>query len=553
MPSIRTPASRPVAWHERSEWLQYAHTLFRYYSRSGRYVLRFVHDPDVIAAVDPERHRVLLNPDFPTPPGTLLEFVRAHPENLRDTVILYLHALLAHEAAHVLYSSRKPDGLLGAVWNAIEDERIERLMASAHPRLADAFTHVGDVLLTGRLGSLDRTPLEGVLFWRWVHDHPALSWSCTDEAAWQRAKPHVEAAWSEPDPERVVDHARAILDELGCKADAPIPAGLEGPELGCPSGLPHRVRAGRAKAPGPARSKRTANEEKDGGAQRAIGERRADAQRPKAPGGQEPGSLEPSAGPGVGPPDAPQVMPDDPRYDRSRELLREVEAGARALGTALALPSAPNTRISHQSRGRFDYGRYAQGAQRPFRVAHQPTRRQLPTITVLHDVSGSMGDLDDPRSNQFAAVRATMMIHRACERARTPFRLIAFDTGFDVVVEPGDDPEHARAAIANLQSRGGTHLAPALAKALGEPWPSRSTQQRPHLILVYCDGGIAHIDAQACRSLVRQNPSAFVLPVLIGTNVSDAGFQEAFGRALHVPDVTTLAARLRDWIGAHLP
>lgn len=526
MPSIQIPASKPDTWHERSEWLRYANTLFRYYSRSSRYALRFVHEPTMIAAVDTDHHRVFLNPEFPTPPGSLLEFVRARPGSHRETVILYLQAFRAHEAAHVWYSSRKPDGLLGAVWNAIEDERIERLMARAHPQLATAFTYIGDVLWVRRLASLDRQPLDGVLDWHWAHDHPDLVWTCTDEAAWQRVRPHVEAAWSEPDAERVVDHARAILKELGCEEDAPIPAGLDGTEISCPSDLPVRPGAGRSEPPDRARSEATPTDEDYGGPQ--------------------------GTGVQVKPPDAPQVMPNDPDHQRARELLREIEASARALGTALALPAAPSTRISHQSRGRFDYGRYAQGAQRPFRVKHQPTRRQVHTITVLHDISGSMGDADDPTSNQFAAVRATLMLHRACELARTPFRLIAFEDHFAVVVEPGDDPEHARAAIAALDSRGGTRLAPALTKALVEPWPSRTGTQSPHVILVYCDGGITPTDAEACRALARQRASVLVLPVLIGASVAHAAFEAAFGRVMNVPNVTTLAARLRAWVATYL-
>lgn len=72
MPSIQIPASKPDTWHERSEWLRYANTLFRYYSRSSRYALRFVHEPTMIAAVDTDHHRVFLNPEFPPPPGSLL-------------------------------------------------------------------------------------------------------------------------------------------------------------------------------------------------------------------------------------------------------------------------------------------------------------------------------------------------------------------------------------------------------------------------------------------------------------------------------------------------
>ena len=553
MPSIQVPARKPDTWHERSEWQQYANKLFRYYSRSSSYVLRFVHDPEMIAAVDVGEGRVFLNPTFPAPSTDLLESVRAQPTGVRENVVQYLNGLLAHEAAHVRFSSVKPAGLLGAVWNSIEDERIERLMARRHRDLGEAFTYIGDVLLTRRFAELTGDPLECVLFWRWAHDHPKLGMPCNDEHAWQRVRPHVEAAWVEPDPDRVVHHARAILTELGRREGDDTPEYLQGPEVSFPVGLggAHGDESSTSRS---AASPEAADQEEQSGdatdgTSDASEDSPADPEEPHGTANNVWNRAAPDANPT---PEAPQILPDDPKHQRARELLREVEPKARALGAALALPEAPRTRISHQSRGRFDYGRYVQGAQRPFRVAHQPNRRKMPNLTVLHDVSSSMADVDDPSSNQFAAVRATMMMHRACELARTPFRLITFGSWHHVLVEPTADPEAARAAIAGIRSAGGTSLAPALAAALSAPWTAPLGKPRTHVVLVYCDGGIGEDDASMCREMAHDNPHAFILPVLIGAHVDETQFEIAFGRSLHAPDVSTLADRIRRWVAANL-
>lgn len=587
MPSIRTPASRPVAWHERSEWLQYAHTLFRYYSRSGRYVVRFVRDATTIAAVDPTLQRVYVNPDLPVPPRSHVRFVRERPRGHRDKVVMVLQALLAHEAGHVRHSSAKPDGLLGGVWNALEDERIERLMAAAHPGLAPAFTHIGDVLWTRSIDRLEGDPLEGVLFWRWAHDHPSLSWTCHDAATWRRVLPHVEAAWAEPDPDRVVEHARAILSELDLPDATEVPDYLAGPFVTCPAGLPGSARPGRT-ARAPAGRSDADDCLQDGGGDEDPQDRDGD-EDPRDGDGEGSGAVtgDPAGAPptgashtkraasrrpsgdedededrstageavrgaSVGPPEPPAIHPSDSEHRRARSLLEEVESQARALGTALAVPSAPRTRISHESRGRFDYGRFVQGAQRPFRAPHHPNRRATPDITVVHDISGSMGRADDPSSAQFAAVRATMMLHRACELSATTFRLIVFDDRHEAIIGPTDDPERARGAIAGIDSRGGTNLAPALAAALDRPMGNAGPRPRPHVVIVYCDGFLTPSDASACQAAVRDHSGAFVLPVLIGSSVDEGGFAEAFGRFLRVEDVTALADRVRRWVTANL-
>jgi Mg-chelatase subunit ChlD len=205
-------------------------------------------------------------------------------------------------------------------------------------------------------------------------------------------------------------------------------------------------------------------------------------------------------------------------------------------------------RTSHETRGRFDYGRYASNAQRVFRRKTAPGPKRMPRITVLHDISGSMGPANDPSQSQYHALRATMMLQRACELARTPFRLIAFDGSSSDLTHDTRDPERIRARIGELRSRGGTRLAPALRLALEAPTP----RDERHAVIIYCDGHIVGPDATTCQALARAHPEVFILPVLIGPDVLDVEFDTAFGRSMLVPDSNDLPTVLRTWIATNL-
>lgn|GEM_PF-2200984 len=640
---ITIPPSKPEKWHKRFEWVKYANTLFRYYSRRGNYALRLEQRHGMIASVDPRTRIVRLNPDFATAPAGLARAVRHTPTRMRDAIIQNIKGYLAHEAAHVRYSSEKPQGLLGQIWNSIEDERIERLMSQAHPDLAAIFTHIGDIHLTRSWDSLRFDPLEGVLAWRWAHDHPTLRWQCSDPETWARVQPHVEAAWVESDPDKVEEHARAILEALGLPEQARAPEIMSGPFVTCPDPEPGKGKRGKD---GKGKGKKDRQKQDDGdkasgsggqgdeqadddkqagggkgrdqshddagdsqGASGDAGDDQDDAQDDSRGGGQsdqdgddeqdadgdqgagadsddatenadrqdegegddandggdagdddgdpfgshddDAGSDGATGGEGVAypgyEPTPPEVVPEEPDHVRAREILRDVEGHARDLAAALALPDAPNLRVSHESRGRFDYGRYATGAQRQFRYKHHKGKKELPRITLLHDNSGSMGD-HQPNNAQYHAVRATMMLQRACELSRTPLNVIAFNSSHAFVATHADDPEAARGAISGIRSMGGTALAPALHTALATTHPSR----KRHVIVIYCDGQIDKNDAIHCQRLTKEHPDTFILPILIGPSTRREQFDLAFGRALEVRNADELAPKLKTWIAANL-
>lgn len=661
---ITVPPSRPDKWHKRIEWVKYANTLFRYYSRRSNYALRLEQRHGMIASVDPRTRIVRLNPDFATAPAGLARAVRHTPTRMRDAIIQNIKGYLAHEAAHVRYSSEKPQGLLGQIWNSIEDERIERLMVSAHPDLAKVFTHLGDTHLARAWPALRHDPLEGILAWRWAHDHPTLRWQCDDPDTWARVLPHVEAAWMEPDPDRVVQHARAILEELRLPEDAQAPEIMSGPLVTCPDPDPRR-RKGQSKgksknqkdkqqgdgqantgggqgepadedrddssgghgqdqghtrdtqAQGGAASDQSDGDENGDHAGDANGtdaghDQDGDDQQDQAsPGERGDGHDHPDSGntsgdddacdaqgedetaadqresdggdpadgsdnerdeddPGDDPfsshhdecgvaaggegvaytgdePEAPQVLPEEPDHVRAREVLRGVEGHARDLAAALSLPDAPNLRVSHESRGRFDYARYASGAQRQFRYRKHPGKKEMPRVTLLHDNSGSIGG-HAPNAAQWHAVRATMMLQRACELSRTPLNVIAFNTTHAFIATHLDNAEKARGDIGGITSAGGTALAPALRTALATTHPSR----KRHVIVIYCDGQINTDDAEWCKRLAHEHKDTFILPILIGPKTRRAQFEHAFGRALEVRNADELAAKLKGWVSANL-
>lgn len=622
---ITIPPSKPEKWHQRFEWVKYANVLFRYFSRRGDYALRLEQAKGMIASVDPRTRIVRLNPDFATAPLQHVRAVRHSPQRMRDHIIASMKGYLAHEAAHVRFSGEKPAGMLGQIWNSIEDERIERLMSQAHPDLAGIFTHIGDIHLTRSWDKLQFTPLEGVLTWRWAHDHPTLRWTCNDPETWARVRPHVEAAWVESDPDMVEEHAKRILEELKLPEGAQAPEIMSGPLVTCPDPEPGKDKKGgkgkgksqkgqqdqddqagsggggqgeqqdEGQQEGGGKSRGQGQDEDDQDARGGAGDKQDDAQDDTQGAGQgddqqdddgqdddqtdsgdtassdaddgdddgdtDDGDGDPfssdggddggAGGDGVGypgyEPSAPEVVPEEPNHVRAREILRDVEGHGRDLAAALALPDAPSLRVSHESRGRFDYGRYATGAQRQFRYKQHKGKKELPHITLLHDNSGSMGG-HRPSDAQYHAVRATMMLQRACELSRTPLNVIAFHHSHSYVTNHLDDPEVARGKIGGIHSTGGTNLAPALRTALALKHPSR----KRHVIVIYCDGQIDGRDATQCQRLAKEHPDTFILPILIGPGTRRDQFDHAFGRSLQVSSADELASKLKSWVSANL-
>lgn len=507
---IHAPPKRPTEWWRRREWRKYAEDLFKYYAHRRNYTLTLDPDAKLIAAVDPVSKLVIVNPNLPTPrPGTGLE-VRETPSPDQRTATL-LKALLAHEAAHVRYSCEKPAGLLGQIWNALEDERIERLISQDHPDLEAAFTHLGDTLLTNREQDNPPTALEGCLLWRWLHDRGAGEWSCSEPQAWELVRPLVEAAWEAGSSEEVVSLSRRILDLLGVPQDTPA---TDDDLLSEPSAT--------------------------GGGQSGEGDEGDESSdAPEAPGGAG------GEGRGGGEPEAP-VDPGTSSYRRAESILAEVEGQARALAGALLPPPEKRLPVSSRSRGRFDYGRSYQGSERPFQYRARSAPRSV-EVRLLHDLSGSMGSAEAYGSNQFVSIRAAMMLHRACELAGVPFTHHGFMHGDPIpITDPSVNAEAGRQAIAGLRSSGGTYLAPSLEMSARECRDNT-------ILFVLCDGWLDDNDAMACSRIVKRMKGQ-VVPLLIG-GATEAlpTFKRIFGQAQPISNVADLPRVVRTYLEAVAP
>lgn len=200
------------AWHQQPRWRKYVTQLFALISRRMNFTCEF-RSGNLIAGVIPDARRLIINPALIPIPNAEVRFDPGTEHARRVTV---LRAVVAHEAGHVVFSAPKPaQPHLGWLWNALEDERMERLVVRRHPELLSDFAFLGDaMLLNGPGGELDL--LNACLVWRWAHDRQDLPFLLKpeDEERWTSGiRPLVEAAWDAPAGE-VAGIAQQILDAL---------------------------------------------------------------------------------------------------------------------------------------------------------------------------------------------------------------------------------------------------------------------------------------------------------------------------------------------------
>ncbi|AZI44023.1 VWA domain-containing protein [Deinococcus psychrotolerans] len=200
------------AWHQQPRWRKYVTQLFALISRRMNFTCEF-RSGDLIAGVIPESRRLIINPALmPIPDAE----VRFDPGTDHARRVMLLRVIVAHEAGHVAFSAPKPaQPRLGWVWNALEDERMERLVVRRHPELLSDFAFLGDaMMLNGPGGELDL--LNACLVWRWAHDRQDLPFLVKpeDEERWMTCiRPLVEAAWDAQAGE-VAGIAQQILNAL---------------------------------------------------------------------------------------------------------------------------------------------------------------------------------------------------------------------------------------------------------------------------------------------------------------------------------------------------
>lgn len=554
-----TLPKQPVtpAWHQQLAWRTYVTSLFGVVSRRRDFTTEF-RAGALIAGVIPDQRRLLINPALIPLPDARLRFdpVTDHGRRVR-----LLRAIAAHEAGHVVFSARKPadpaDDRVGWLWNALEDERMERLVVRRFPDLAPDLTFLGDAMFLK-----DPKPttdlLNACLVWRWAHDTDTGPFQVEAEHAllWdRRVRPLVEAAW-EAHRDDVEPIAREILaliprtDDAGGGGDQPDDTlSADGGGMSAPQpeeGQPRRAN-GPAKADRPAQDA-TPGDEGD------HPEAKVDAQG--APGAGEspavttPGEDRPSATePGDTAPDGdaplPSDLPDAPPapQDTPSDQLPLTEGLARTLAGLLAPPEAPARRTSHRSRGRFHYGRYVGGSERYFQQRTDPGRPAPFQLRICVDLSSSMRG-----PGLQAATQATLTLARAAHLARSRFTVIGF-THTPWTALPLDTPWPAAAdLIQALRASGSTRLGPALHATL--TLPTRPDERA--VTIVITDGQLTDADTRHCEGILRppgaptRTPAPEIIPILIGdARTGTATFLRLFGHAHPVTDMPGMVQAVR--------
>ncbi len=283
------------------------------------------------ASVDLQHRTVRIATVFPTIQsntsfGLRLDGIAKHELAWREAMI---EGLLAHEAGHVRFSIAKPAAsTLGWLVNALEDERIERLMQADNPKLKKLFDVLGDVFLREALGSRNfGNSLNGCLLWRWAHDR--ITWKADKPSEWDEIRPLVEQSWIAPDMNVVIGLAKQILNILGIEEHADSDA------------LPRVTMDG--------------------------------------------------AGFGSSPDPCHDQAPIPPSVAGSSEqVLLEIESVARQLAKKLRPPAKPGLKLAVRSGGKFSFRRKVARLERQFVKKVLPIKPKALDVVLLLDQSYSM-------------------------------------------------------------------------------------------------------------------------------------------------------------------
>lgn len=201
----------PLPWYQQGRIKKWLIDLFALTSRKKTYTLQ-IGGSKGLAWVAPQLRRVYVTTKLPTTTeGHAL--LRFDPGNADARMELMLKGFMAHEAGHVRHSHSKPSGKIGRIWNCIEDERIERLMAAEFPELKVAFTFLGDIVNEQHRPKWSYTAMEGVLVWRFEHDRTTPRWQPrkADRDLWyDEILPRLEEGWLAPNSHEVERLAREI-------------------------------------------------------------------------------------------------------------------------------------------------------------------------------------------------------------------------------------------------------------------------------------------------------------------------------------------------------
>ncbi len=398
--------------------------------------LRIVVEPNMPERFVPAARRV------PTTWGTSRVL---RPSSLE---VLTARALAYHEAGHVLFTAVGSTSGDVHHWltNALEDERMERLVVAFYPPAGRDIAALGHRLWQAGPGvGVDRTTLllNACLFHRWDHARPTgaaslLALPDADGALWAtEIRPRVEEAWMAAGTARVAALAREILHLVGVPEHAPAER-LPGLMTGTGD---RPVRGRRRPGDAPLGTDRVPSPD---GAASAIG----------------PGEDPDLGGPGAHLDDGrPDVDPSDGLLwmQPYHNLERAVAGDVRRLAPALAVKTERARAVPDEQRGRFAARAYARSrGATPLvrRAAAADTVRSLAVVTLV-DGTTSMGGMpggtapdggpsdparfDDPHARMPHVRPALMLLQRGCAGAGIPHAIGLACQGFSA--------EHRRAYL----------------------------------------------------------------------------------------------------------
>jgi hypothetical protein len=513
-----------LPWWQTRTWYTYLSDSLKFYSHR-RYWLD-LSSRHGLGATDPISRKVEINPegiDFPDAKAW------NHIRHMVCQKVAFEQAVttaaVAHEAGHIRISGQKPKAsTLGWLWNALEDERLERFMAGRYPELQAQFDFLGDAVWSEMESTQEM--LAGCLLWRWEHDKPVRErkFSPIDPTLWhQQIRPRVEQAWSVKTSDEVVELAKEILTLLNIPEDAPAD---RLPKLGCACG--------------------------EGGSQPGTG-KPLDASKdagapPKAPNGSNiPGTSDSSDGVGRGSPGS-GLREADPAM-----ILQLVEGYARDLASSLKPPAPHERERAHSSRGEFVLERAITGHQRPFDHKSVPAPSKSVAILTLVDMSGSMGSGGVTSSRMYQTTQAAMLLNRACELARVTLGIWGFrEEDEPLLIRPlciGSTEATCR-RIAGMTGQSGTRLASVFEKAVNQ---LASQPQTLKLLVVFHDGALRADDSANVRTIADTLKSLRInlLPVYIGNNPNEVrANQKTFGSVLDCSNLAELVPKVRAWMRA---
>jgi hypothetical protein len=335
--------------------------------------------------------------------------IQANPAMFRDeppgVQFRVTQGLLAHEAAHALFTGAWPDvgadghpPLLCQMTNILEDERIERCVRVFYPGIVPAIQLLGDLCLAEMTGGETDPKWQAVsccLAWRWAQSRMSeakmlkqLRVQVLGKALWAKVKPLVEEAWGAPDTTTVIELARRVLDILGLPHATKPLAGLA-PYISL-RGIPVERSSVPLTPDGPCET-----------TQPGLGENKGD--------------------------DVATVNEDDfLRPEPYTALEDSARPLAKQLAEALRVPEPDVHPQPHEWRGRYHFRQDTRTPETPclFVQGLDRTPRSV-ALYVLVDRSGSMGELESH------VQLALMTLYLAATELAIPTGIIAFGANHD--------------------------------------------------------------------------------------------------------------------------